>query len=342
MIALIPLVVIFIGLGIFFLYLTLTEYSPEPIEDCERIRNSKDEKLNELKTVTTFNIGYCSLDKSQDFFLEGGTQSKTLSRDEIYDNLINLTRQIENLQSDFYILQEVDTNGSRSKNINQVEHISSELIKYNMFFAYNYKAKWVPIPLFHPIGSAYSGLLTMSKKQFLSSKRHSLDGQESFPKSLFYLKRCMTVNEFQINRNKVLYLINIHLSAYDKEGQFRSKQINHIIRFITNLYDPKINYIIVGGDFNLLLDKNLLVDNMPSWVSSLPEYVYKSDFRVVFDNKTNTVRSQDRPYQKGQNFETVIDGFLVSPNITVSDIKTHDLGFKYTDHNPVTMSFRMK
>ncbi len=340
--ALIPLILILSCILSFVLYLVFTEYKPEDIEEAMKLRNEIDSDLEDIKTITTFNMGYCSLDKNQDFFLEGGKNRKKISRNEVFDNLNGLTTIIKKLESDFYFLQEVDTQGSRSSNINQVEHIFKENPNYNMFYAYNYRVKWVPYPLFSPLGSAYSGLLTMSKKQFLSSTRHSLEGQETFPKSLFFLKRCMTVNRIQTNKSKNLYLINIHFSAYDKAGQYRSKQIAHVLRFIKKLYNPKENYIIVGGDFNLLLDKNAFEENMPEWVGILPQSVYESDFEVIYDSKVNTVRSEDRPYKKGINFETVIDGFIVSPNIGISKVETHDYGFEYTDHNPVTLSFKLE
>ncbi|AIO19684.1 hypothetical protein KQ51_01810 [Candidatus Izimaplasma bacterium HR1] len=339
---LIPISLILLAVGLFALYIVITEYKPAPLEVSEIIRNTREDKLDELKTITTFNLGYCSLDKEQDFFLEGGMNSRTISREKTFDNLISIEDYLKSLNSDFYTLQEVDIKGKRSANVNQVEHLASGLQKYNLSFAYNYIAKWVPLPFTHPMGSAYSGLLTLSKIPFSNSTRISLEGQETFPKSLFYPKRCMVINEVQINRNKKLFIINIHLSAYDKDGMYRSKQIAHILKYITNLYNNKENYIIVGGDFNLLLDKTKYNDEMPDWVSLLPKELYDSEFRVVFDKNTNTVRSQDRPYQEGINFETIIDGFIVSPNITVSKIETHNLRYENTDHNPVTLSFKLK
>ena len=339
---LMPLFALLLGIGLFALYIIASEFKPAPIEESEEIRNTRDFKFEEIKTITTFNLGYCSLDKDQDFFLESGMDSKRITRDKTFDNLISLTSIIKELNSDFIILQEVDTHGSRSSNINQVEHITTEMGKYNLFFAYNYRAKFVPVPLFHPMGSAHSGLLTLSKKKFLNSTRISLEGQEEFPKSMFYPKRCMVVNEFQINRNKKLYVINIHLSAYDKDGMYRSKQIAHILKYITNIYDERENCIIVGGDFNLLLDKKKYQDDLPDWVNVLPNELYDSNFRIVFDKEANTVRSDDTPYVKGRNFETIIDGYIISPNLTVSNVETHDLGFEFTDHNPVTLSFKVK
>lgn len=338
---LIPVFLFLLGIGVFALYIIFSEYKPAPIEDAEILRNSRDEEINEIHTITTFNMGYCSLDKDQDFFLEGGTHSTTFSKEKTFDNLISMEDFLTEKNSDYYFLQEVDTHGKRSGNINQVEHLASGLMEYNISFAYNYRAKWVPVPLFHPMGSAFSGLVTLSKQRFKHSTRISLEGQEIFPKSLFYPKRCMIVNEIQLKKKK-LYLINIHLSAYDVDLMYRTKQINHILKYITNLYNEKENYIIVGGDFNLLLDKTIYTDDMPSWVGTLPKEVYESGFAVAFDPKNNTVRSQERPYVKGLNFETIIDGFLVSDNIEVVKVETDNLSYEHTDHNPVTLSFKLK
>lgn len=339
---LIPIIAILVIFGLFLVYIIITEYKPSPIEESEMIRNTREESLEDLKTITTWNLGYCSLDKDQDFFLEGGSSSRTLSKEKTFDNLISMEDFLKDLDSDFYFLQEVDVKGVRSANVDQLEHLTSGLNKYNVTFAYNYKAKWIPLPLMKPMGSAFSGLVSLSKLPIHQSTRISLEGQEVFPKSLFYPKRCMMVNDVQISKNKKLYFINVHLSAYDKDGEYRSKQIAHILKYITNLYNNKENYIIVGGDFNLLLDKSIYNNDMPDWVGTLPEELYESEFRVVFDKKVNTVRSEEQAYVKGVNFETIIDGFIVSPNITVSEIKTHDLGYEHTDHNPVTLSFRLK
>jgi hypothetical protein len=91
-----------------------------------------------------------------------------------------------------------------------------------------------------------------------------------------------------------------------------------------------------------LLPKELYKEDMPVWVSLLPEELYEGKFRLVYDKTVNTVRSEDTPYKKGQNFETVIDGFLVSPNIETVSVKTVDNEFKHTDHNPVKATFRLK
>jgi hypothetical protein len=38
----------------------------------------------------------------------------------------------------------------------------------------------------------------------------------------------------------------------------------------------------------------------------------------------------------------VIDGFLVSDNVEVTELHNVDTGFAYSDHNPVMMRFTLK
>jgi hypothetical protein len=38
----------------------------------------------------------------------------------------------------------------------------------------------------------------------------------------------------------------------------------------------------------------------------------------------------------------VIDGFIVSPNVTVDTVETLDFGFQNSDHNPVYITVSLK
>ena len=38
----------------------------------------------------------------------------------------------------------------------------------------------------------------------------------------------------------------------------------------------------------------------------------------------------------------MIDGFIVSDNIEIINCETLDYGFKYSDHNPVLMKFKLR
>ena len=331
----IPVIIIILIPLSYIVFLMIYEYKPEPIEEAKMV-NSNSELLPTEFSVSTFNLGYCSLDKDNDFFLEGGKNTRGISKEKVVSKIL------KDLKSDISLLQEVDEIGSRSHYVKQLKYITAKFNDYNNTYAYNYKLKYLWYPLKKPMGSALSGLLTLSKFGINDSKRYELRGEESFPRRLFFLKRCMVVNTMKTKNNKVLYMINIHLSAYDTNGDIRKQQVEFLIEYLNELYDEDKNYIIVGGDWNHLLPKEIYKDDMPLWVSLLPLELYQDKFRLVYDKTVNTVRSEDTPYIKGKNFETVIDGFLVSPNVETIDVKSFDYGFEFTDHNPVKAIFRLK
>lgn len=325
----------------YLLFLIVFDFNPEAIEDSILI-NPNVLKVPDEFSVTTFNIGYCSLDKENDFFFEGGENTRGISKEIVERNLLEISKNIDELKSDVFLIQEVDESGSRSHNVKQLEHLTTRFDSYNSSFAYNYKIKYLFYPFKKPMGSANGGLLTLSKFDIVDSKRYKFKKEESFPRKLFFLKRCMVVNILKTKDQKDIYIINIHLSAYDKGGAIKKQQTDFLIEYIDAIYDESKNYIIVGGDWNQLLPQETYTKDMPFWLNPLPEEIYESKYKLVFDSSVNTVRSDEKPYVKGENFETVIDGFLVSPNLDLVSVKTLDLGFKNSDHNPVTAVFRLK
>lgn len=323
------------------IYLSVTEYKPLEIEDSRILKNNISAKTKKEMTITTLNTGYSSLDKDQDFFIEGGKGSRCVSRNRTKSNMKNIAKMLRELNSDFYFIQEVDEPCRRSCFTDQVKYLSKKFNDYNSTYANNYKVKHVPLPLFKPMGSAISGILSLSKYKISSSKRYQLRGDETFFRRIFFLKRCMMVNKITCKDGKELILINIHLSAYDKNGLIRRKQVNHLIEFINEI-SKTTDHVIIGGDWNHLLDESIYEESMPSWVSLLPGELFTTSYKIVYDKTVNTVRSETKPYVKGENFETIIDGFLVSPGVLVTKVKATDYHFKYTDHNPVTITFKLK
>jgi len=322
-------------------YIVITDYVPEPVEAASILNDNGIAITGNTFTVTTFNIGYCGLDKDQDFFLDGGSMSHSSSLEQTEKNLEGVKNYIEIQNSDFYFLQEVDVKGSRSFNVNQRDFINDYFTDYSSTFSYNFKAKWIPVPIFNPLGSAYGGLMNLSNFSPLMSTRYGLPGEEPFPRKYFELDRSIMEDIYTLENGKKLYMINIHLSAYDKGGTIRAQQVQFMIDYILDIYNEDENYIIFGGDWNHLLDNSKFVDNMPEWVALLPDALFDTGFSLAYDTNVNTVRSDETPYLKGVTFETVIDGFLVSPNIRVDLVEGGDLGFENSDHNPVTLTFTL-
>ena len=328
-------IILFI-IGGYFLFMTITDYKPEELITLEA-ENTSTQGPNSTFSVTTFNIGYATLDAKTDFFMDGGTESRAKSEDNVYDNLKGIQSFMSSSDSDIYLLQEVDVKATRSKNINQYEYLTQAFSGYEAIFATNYKVPLVPVPINKPLGAVYSGLTTLTKFQSSSNVRHQFPGSEAWPRQLALLDRCFIESRFPYN-DKELIVVNLHMSAYDTGGFMRAQQVAYLQSYLKEAY-AEGNYIIVGGDFNHEIpgtdSDNFNTVAKPSWLklmdADFPGFTWYNDPAMP------TNRSLDKSFVKGENYVANIDGFLVSDNITVTNTIVHDLNFDNSDHNPVSI-----
>ena len=110
------------------------------------------------------------------------------------------------------------------------------------------------------------------------------------------------------------------------------------------LETEKDNYVIVGGDFNHILSDKTFATTLedPDWATPFDFNALNESYRVVAGENAPTCRSSDLPYQKGVNNFVIIDGFICNNNIEVIDAKVIDTEFKYSDHNPTVLTFKLK
>lgn len=333
--------------GVLLLYVTVADYKPPAKQDLLAERNTGPElRVGVPFTVTTFNIGYAGLDRAQDFFMDGGTMSRSSSKMQTEANLDAFVGFMDKHRSDIYLLQEVDRKASRSYKVDEVRRVQESLPEYSAIFALNYKVPWVPVPVFRPMGSVQSGLLTLSKYRSIANTRYDLPGKEKWPVQLFELDRAMIESRYALDNGKELVVVNLHLSAFDKGGEIRKVQLEFLSAYITEEVD-KGNYMIVGGDWNHALPGTdsaafPATQGWPEWLQPFPEGFAPDGFVWGVDPGTPTVRTLDTAYYEGVNFLAVIDGFLVSPNVEVVEVTGTSLGFENSDHNPVTGKFILR
>ena len=111
------------------------------------------------------------------------------------------------------------------------------------------------------------------------------------------------------------------------------------------------NYAIAGGDFN----KDLPAGGSEQYfgVSTEGHNWAQPIRRELFEGRPLTLcapideaepvascRYADGPIRDGQ-LRVIVDGFIVSDNVTVSDARVLDDGFAHSDHNPVRLSFKL-
>lgn len=334
-------------LAVFLIYMTAIDYKPPAqVKLPHESRQSAVIRQGEPLKVTTFNIGYAGLDRGQDFFMDGGTKSRSASKEQTEANLDAIIGFLSESESPLILLQEVDRESSRSYKIDEAERISEGLQGYDRIFTYNYKVPWVPVPLMQPMGAVKSGLLTLSAFSTSSHTRFDLPGKESWPVQLFELDRGFIESRLPVDNGKELVLVNLHLSAFDKGGRIRKQQLDFLGGYLES-ESAKGNYIIVGGDWNHSLPSTdpaafPAQQEWPEWLQPFPEAFGPEGFRWALDEATPTVRTLDAAYEEGVNFLAVIDGFFVSPNVEIMQVAGTSLNFENSDHNPVTGTFILK
>lgn len=340
------LIVLFGGtLGV----LTLTTYDPPAREMLTPFHQGGEEREPFSLRLVTWNLGYCGIDAETDVFIEGGSMSRARHADAVREALSGITSFLYGQDADVMFLQEVDRKAKRSFTIDQAAHLATAFGDYQSFFAVNYKSPFVPVPLSAPMGGVLSGIMTIGRYKAESAARFQLPGEYAWPVRIFHLKRCALVTILPSHDpERRWYLINIHLSAFDS-GDLRTSQLGFIKDRILE-YAEEGHYVVVGGDWNAMfpgVSKDQFApyttpeENL-DWLFRIPEGWTPEGWQWCFDPQVPTARSNDRTYIPGETYQTIIDGFLVSPNLEVTEVSAYNLGYLHSDHHPVAVTVRPK
>jgi len=329
--------------AIFLLYATIDDFKPEDrssvaVEDQSEILSD-----SAVLNLLIWNIGYAGLDASMDFFYDGGKQMRP-SEEGVMSNLDGICSTLTPYGNfDFILLQEVDRNSKRSYHKNQIETIGQEFAGFKIYFGLNYDVFFVPIPLSNPMGKVESGLMTLTKHIPAEVDRYSFPGNYSWPMKLFMLDRCFLVERHPVSNGKELLIINTHNSAYD-DGSLRTQQMETLEKFLLTEYE-KGNYIIVGGDWNQTpygLNPELPAHQFDTLNLTYIEENYPAPaWTWAFDPSAPTNRRVTTPYHQSTSLTTIIDCYLLSPNIELGNVNTIHTDFRYSDHQPVQLQARL-
>lgn len=293
--------------------------------------------------IVSWNIGYGALDADEDFFMDGGTMSHTSSAGRVPKTIEGIIGTLAAEQPDAVFLQEVDRDSARSYHINEYAGITAGLGLANSAFANNYKCDYVPYPVPGMLGKVDSGLALLTNASVQSATRVPLPVPFSWPVRLANLKRCLLVERLPLEgTDRQLVLIDLHLEAYDG-GEGKAAQTAELVSLLQREYAAG-NYVIAGGDFNQSFpgadEKAYAVKNPDLWApGTLDVTALGSEWTVAFDDSVPSCRLLNQPYDPSSPATQyyLIDGFLVSPNVTVDAVSTLDKAFAFSDHNPVRL-----
>jgi endonuclease/exonuclease/phosphatase family metal-dependent hydrolase len=337
------LVIVVSAFVIFLAFATIDDYRPPFTETLVPDTEPFELGNHTILDLLIWNIGYGGLDSSMDFFYDGGSRMRP-SEEGVLRNMGGILETLAPFQQvDFILLQEVDRDSKRSYHHNQYQIIGEHFPQHSTWFGLNYNVSFVPVPLKNPMGKVESGLMTLSAYPPAKVTRHTFPGNYSWPTRLFMLDRCFLVTRHPVSGGKELLVINTHNSAYD-DGTLRNLQMSFLKEFLLTEFENG-NYMIVGGDWNQT--PHAVSPRLPGYQFDTIDFTYiEKDFPApgwtwAYDTDLPTNRRVDQPFDPISSLTTIIDCFLVSPNIRVEEVQCINTGFAFSDHQPVRLKARL-
>lgn len=343
------LLVIVLIVGGFLVFSSITEFKPQAKETLS-LEGSPEEGLvpqGQSLKLFSWNIGYGALGDNADFFMDGGTSVDTATEARVIENIEGVLNGIRGEAPDILFLQETDRNSRRSHHIDELAYYRSAFSGFTSSFANNFKTAFVPYPL-PPIGKVDSGIATFSRFAVDSAERVSLPIPFKWPVSMMNLKRCLLISRMTVEGSgKELVLINLHLEAYD-DGEGKIAQTKMLLDIMEE-ERKKGNYVIAGGDFNQIFstaDGSAYPLQEGMWeCGKIDVSGFDSSWQFLMDENVLSCRSLDKAYKDADKatFQYyLIDGFIVSGNISVSRFECLPFDFVNSDHNPTVMEFTLQ
>jgi endonuclease/exonuclease/phosphatase family metal-dependent hydrolase len=288
-------------------------------------------------SILTWNIGYAGLGEDAEFITDGGNKIISSSKKQVRQNVESIKTFLSGHPTDIFLIQEMALPSNVNRFINIYEEIKGKL----PYYWHSYSPK---VALAFPPVSINVGSSILSRIKPVSIERVELPLEEK-PILGVYQKHHLLVARYSIsNLPNELVVVNVHLSAFDDNAETRRKQLKALDAIIRNEYEAG-DYVICGGDWNLVLDNTefpyTTEEKYLFWVFDLPGWFPPKGWKKAADPASPTVRSLERPYVKDENYTTIIDGFVLSPNVKLIGVKTINRGFISSDHNPVQVRVRL-
>lgn len=297
-------------------------------------------------SLLSWNMGYCGIGREMDFFYDGGSSVRPPEENlqKYLTGALNFLARYDTV--DIILLQEVDTDSKRTYYTNEVALIHEFLPYYACVFAKNYDAGFVPLPVFKPLGKVVSGMTTHSKIRPVEAFRYPYYANYSWPESVFFPDRCLILTKYKMPGGKYLTVINTHNSPFDDAAELRETEGCIIKSIMLDEYE-RGNYVIAGGDWNrnppgFDLKKMTVAEAKGKAEPAIDKDFLPPGWKWVYNPSVPTNRDAGESYVKGKTKTTIIDYFVISPNLVVVENKTIPTGFEFSDHQPVYIRVKIK
>jgi endonuclease/exonuclease/phosphatase family metal-dependent hydrolase len=330
------IVLLFSGIAVtYHVFRSVNEFRPRGIFPLEVSRlGGNTPARNETISILTWNIGYAGLGAEADFRADGGRSVFPKSRRAVESNLAGICSFLESCPAQIVLLQEVARDSRLTRFVNVHEELTRTLDSHDSVFSPTISIRRLPF-----LGNLVVGNAIYSKTRLGSASRVCLPLARG--RILGLIKQHFNGLEVRLpfRGNRIEWVIlNIHLAAFDVRGSVRRTQLEFLRSYMISEYNNG-NFVVVGGDWNCRLDETSFPHSTKEaflfWLIDLPEDFTPPGWSWGFDDRYATVRTLQKPFVEGENYTTIIDGFVISPNAVIEDIEGFDLRFAHSDHQPV-------
>lgn len=289
--------------------------------------------------VVTWNVGYGSLGAGADFVADGGSSIRALDRRSIVTAVDAVGETLAHLDADLVLLQEMAGASFVTRGVDVTAGVLQPLSGYRIASWEDFATTLLPPPL-----KISHGMMTLERIAAPECTAHPLPQEPGFRLGMLKKHYGALVTRIPLADGREWTIMNIHLSAFDDGGAVRARQVAAVLKLALAEY-RRGAHVVVGGDWNMRLTATSFPHDTEtkylSWIHDFPRETVPEGWTFGLDPSVPSVRTLHRPYEAGVNYVTIVDGFLVSPNVAIERVETADLGFRHTDHHPVLASLRM-
>ena len=288
-------------------------------------------------SVVTWNLGYSGLGRGSDFFADGGRSYLPPGPGTTRESADAIAAWLGNSDADVILTQE----NARASVVNFWTDLKGRtdraLADYQARFHDDFRTRYLPPPL-----RISNGMATYVRRGQVRSEIWPMPS-DGDPYDGLIRRRYGALATYVEGPGGCWVMVNLHTSAFDEGGALRKRQVTAVLERAAEAHGKGWR-VVIGGDFNMRLVQtdfaHTTEDQYLDWIYDLPVDLVPGGWQVVADRTIPSVRTNERPYQAGENYTTVIDGFIVSPGVEVVSVSGTDMGFRHSDHQPVRAVFR--
>jgi len=205
------------------------------------------EQAPDTLVVMTYNVKFGGA--RIDFFFDCYGDRVVMTQEEVIKNMEGLASKINQVKPDILFLNEVDINGKRSADVDQMQWLLDNTHLNYGVYASQWQVKYVPS---NGIGHINSGNGILSRWPLQDGERIALPqmGDQDPVTRFFYLRRNLLRATLDLPDGRKLALVCTHLDAYSKDDT-RLKQLEILQQELADIKAKGLE-VVFGGDLNTL------------------------------------------------------------------------------------------